>query len=376
MKIGLVCPYSITKGGGVLEIVLAMQAELNKRGHDAYVVTPRPRDAVDFHPEPEQKIILIGQSTDFNSPLATTVQISAASDDAIDEMLEHEKFDILHFHEPWVPMLSRQILARSKVVNVATFHAKLPESMTVRTLMRTVTPYTKSVLRYINEFTAPSEAAAEYICSLTDQPVALIPNGIDLKKYKIPRTRTDDTPQKTIFYVGRLEQRKGVKYLIKAYQRLRMAHSDVSLVLAGNGPDRQKLESLVEDAEIPGVTFLGYVTDEEKIANLKAADLFCSPALYGESFGVVLLEAMASGVVTVAGNNPGYSSVMTGVGSLSLIDPKDTGEFTRRLELLLYEKELRELWRSWAKEQLKQYGYPRIVDQYEEIYNQALEQHA
>lgn len=370
MKIGLVCPYSIAKSGGVQEHVFSVQAELSRRGHDAYILTPQPRD---FEVKPNKHIIFIGNATDFNSPLHTTMQLSAGVNEKIDEVLKEHQFDILHFHEPWVPMLSVQVLSRSKGANVATFHAKLPETLMTRTMIKIVTPYTKSVLKYIHELTAVSEAAADYVCSLTDKPVALIPNGIDLAKYTAPKRSSDNRDQKTIFYVGRLEQRKGLKHLLRAFKLLNTKRNDVKLLIAGDGPDRAKLEELVDDLELgDSVTFLGYISDKDKIHYLRTADLYCSPALYGESFGIVLLEAMATGTVTVAGDNPGYASVLKGIGALSLVQPKHHAEFARRLELLLYENELRKLWREWAKDQMPQYSYKAIVDQYEEVYQSAL----
>ena len=373
MKIGLVCPYSVAKGGGVQEHVFATQAELRRRGHQVYVLTPQPKD---YEAEPGKGIIFVGNATDFNSPLHTTIQVSAGVNDRIDQVLAEQNFDILHFHEPWVPMLSAQILSRSKCVNIGTFHAKLPETIMTRTMIKVVTPYTKSVLKYIHEFTAVSEAAAEYLCSLTDKPVALIPNGIDLKRYKTPLRRNDNKPEKTIFYVGRLEQRKGVKYLLKAFKELSDRNPNVSLIIAGDGPDREKLESLAADLQLPNTTFLGFISDKDKINYLRTADLYCSPALYGESFGIVLLEAMATGAVVVAGDNPGYASVLKGLGALSLVNPKHTSEFARRMETLLNEPDLRRIWREWAAGQLPQYSYTAIVDQYEEVYSAALENYA
>lgn len=373
MKIGLICPYSIARGGGVQEIVFAMQAELASRGHDVYLITPQPKD---FEADPSKKIIFIGNATDFNSPTHTTIQVSAAVNEKIDAVLAEQKFDILHFHEPWIPMLSAQILSRSKCVNVATFHAKLPETLMTRTVIKVVTPYTKSVLKYIDEFTAVSEAAAEYVCSLTEKNVALIPNGIDLKTYRAPARRSDNKKNKTIFYLGRLEQRKGVKHLLHAFKLLSETSPEASLVIAGDGPDRAKLEALAADLDLKNVAFVGYVTEKEKLHYLRTADLYCSPALYGESFGVVLLEAMATGLVTVAGDNPGYASVMNGLGAISLVNPKHHAEFARRLHLLLHENDLRKLWREWAAEQIPQYDYANIVDQYEEVYRHALKTHA
>lgn len=374
MKIGLVCPYNIAKGGGVQEIVFATQAELLLRGHEVYIITPQPRD-YDIESAKDKNIIFVGTATDFNSPLHTTIQVSAGLNESIDAMLEEHNFDLLHFHEPWVPVLSRQILTRSNTVNVATFHAKLPETMMSRTVVKVVTPYTKSVLKYIHEFTAVSDAAAEYVCTLTDQPVAIIPVGIDLANYKAPARRSDRRKNKTIFYVGRLENRKGVKYLLRAFHLLQEKDPITSLVIAGDGPEREKLEMMVKDLDIKNVTFLGYITEKEKKKYLRSADIFCAPALYGESFGLVLLEAMASGLVTVAGNNPGYAGVMSGLGGISLVDPKDSDEFARRLHLLLHEAGLRKLWREWAEDEIDQYSYPTVVSQYEEVYRQALEQH-
>jgi phosphatidylinositol alpha-mannosyltransferase len=374
MKIGLVFPYSIAKGGGVKEIVLAMQAELIQRGHEAYVITPQPRD-YDVESAKHENIIFVGSSSDFNSPLQTTVQVSAGLNESIDAMLEEHNFDILHFHEPWVPVLSRQILTRSNTINVATFHANIPKTIMGRTVAKVVTPYTKSVLKYIHEFTAVSDAAAEYVCSLTDAPVAIIPNGIDLAQFKAPARRADKRKHKTIFYVGRLEGRKGVKYLLQAFAEVQEKDPETSLIIAGDGPEREKLEMLADDLGLRNVTFAGYITDEEKLKYMKDADLFTAPALYGESFGIVLLEAMASGLVTVAGDNPGYSSVMQGLGTISLVDPKDSDEYARRLHLLLNEPDLRKLWRTWAAEEIGQYSYPNVVSQYEEIYNQALKNH-
>lgn len=372
MKIGLICPYSIAKGGGVKEHVLETQAELKRRGHDVYLITPQPKD---YEDEPEKHVIFIGNSTDFNSP-TTTFQVSAGVNEKIDQVLAEHQFDILHFHEPWIPMISAQILSRSTSVNIATFHAKLPESLMTRTIIKVVTPYLKSVIRYIDEFTAVSDAAAEYVSTLTDKPIALIPNGINLDVYRSPVRRSDSRRAKTIFYVGRLEQRKGVKHLIHAFKILSETSPDTTLIIAGDGPDRSKLEALAADLDLKNVTFLGYITDKEKLRYLRSVDLACYPALYGESFGIVLVEAMATGTVTVAGYNPGYAGVMKGLGAISLVNPEHHAEFARRLNLLLHEKDLRKLWRAWAAEEIMQYSYPRIVDQYEEVYQAAIREHA
>lgn len=370
MKIGLVCPYNITRGGGVQEVVKALQLEFTKLGHEAVVITPQPKEP---YASRDHRVIFLGTATDFKSPLATTTQVSASVlTDEIDNMLEYEKFDVLHFHEPWVPVLSRQILSRSTCVNVGTVHAKLPETIASRALMRVVTPYTKPLIRYIDAFTAVSEAAAEYLRTLTDDPIKIIPNGIHTGHFRSPAHLADLPKAKTILYIGRIEKRKGVKYLLRAFQILQERQPDARLIIAGDGVDREKMQELAEELQLRNVEFLGFIDDHTKLQLLHSADLFCSPAIYGESFGIVLLEAMASGLVTVAGNNPGYESVMTGLGQLSLVDPRDSKEFAHRMELLLTDEGIRLLWKKWAKKHVKQFEYTKVAALYLGAYERAL----
>ncbi len=362
MKIGLVCPYNMFKGGGVQECVLALQAELAERGHDALIVTPKPRE---FKGQAPAFIRMLGRATDVKSPFHTTGQVSVSVDtDQVDALLEAEKFDVLHFHEPWVPLLSYQLLTRSRAKNIATFHAKLPDTVMSRTIEKVVTPYTKSLLKYFSTMTAVSEAAATYVRTLTDDAIEIVPNGIDLAKYMASKQVAKEP---VIFYIGRLEKRKGIKFLLKAVAELQKTHPDVQLKIAGDGVDRDKLEQFAEGIGV-SAEFLGRISEEEKLKLLQASRLFCSPARYGESFGIVLLEAMASGLPVVAGNNPGYTAVMQATGRISIVDPQDTDEFARRLSLLLYDDELRKVWKAWAKNEVKQYDYPLIVDHYEKLY--------
>lgn len=373
MKIGLVCPYDIFRGGGVPECVMAMKSELSARGHTVKILTPGSRYYKGPLPE---DFITVGGAQGLHRLFSTQSQVAAAVDtEFIDNMLEAEKFDLLHFHEPWIPMLGLQLLSRSKCINVGTFHAKIPDQLTTKTIVKSLSPYGRSVVKYLHEFSAVSPAAAELIETITEEPVVIIPNGVDVEKFR-PKGKVKKHNPKTIFYVGRLEKRKGVRYLLDAFYELAVHHPDVQLLIAGDGPERKKLEERVAELNIPRVQFLGYITEAEKIKHLHEATILCSPARYGESFGIVLLEAMAAGLPVVAGDNPGYESVLVDRGALSLVDPQDTINFTRRLELFLYDSSLRELWLNWSDSFVKQFDYSKVVDEYEKLYEKAAKNYA
>ncbi len=368
MKIGLVCPYHMFRGGGVQEVVLALRDGIEARGHEAYIITPQPRNSP---AKPPKNVLFVGGSMPFRAA-RTQGDISASRDlSALDALLEREQFDILHFHEPWNPMLSLQIMMRSNAIHIATFHAAMGERRTSRTVEKVITPYTKSIIKYVDVMTAVSNTATNYVRTLTHRKLNIIGNGIDLSKYTLPNKPVVKHTQKTIFYVGRLEKRKGLHYLLQAFGLLQKVHPEFRLIIGGDGPERKRLEDYVKENKIKHVTFLGYIDESTKLRMLHEADIFCSPALYGESFGIVLLEAMASGCVVVAGNNTGYEGVLQARGQLSLINPKDTVEFARRLSLLTFDETLRSAWREWAAIEVQKYDYNNIIDQYMKIYQAA-----
>jgi phosphatidylinositol alpha-mannosyltransferase len=374
MRIGITCPYNIFKGSGVGEVVFALHDGLTKRGHYVKILTPRPRD---YDGETPEKIITFGVSVKTKAFSGTAWQWSVSADNnEIDEVLKRENFDILHFHEPWVPFWGQQLVQRSNAVNIATLHALSFDNMTSKSIKNVVTPYTKPMIKHFDEFTAVSEAATKYFSTLSDRHVEIIPNGIDIKKYsKRPSSAVSHPNMKTIFYVGRLEDRKGLKYLLRAYNELAHKHENIQLLIAGSGPDENKLREYVSELKIPRVTFLGFISDEEKIHQLHRADVFCSPARYGESFGIVLLEAMAAGTPTLAGDNAGYVTTMKNTGALSLVNPQDTIDFARRLEIFLFNDDIRKVWQKWAKEYVKQYDYNNVITLYEDLYKEALKKH-
>ncbi len=368
MKIGLVCPYDFFRHGAVQKLVEVLDKELTARGHDVRIITPRPRN---YKGDAPDRMLFVGQSAKWNTPIKTTLEVGLTLEtDGLEEMLEKEGFDLIHVHEPEVPILGAQIAARATCPIVATFHATFPETAMGKTIEFFRPALARSIFRNIAAMTAVSDSAARFVREWSEQSVDIVPNYIDLKRFTPPK-RLKRKPA-TILYVGRLEKRKGVRYLLKAFAALAETDENVELIIAGDGSERPKLEAWVETYEVPRVKFLGAVDEPTKLKLLHEATLFCSPAIFGESFGIVLLEAMAAGVPIVAGDNPGYACVMKGRGLLSLVNPQDTGDFARRLDLMLKDEELRKLWLAWSKKYIRQYDFKKIIDQYEEVYKKAV----
>jgi len=362
-------------GGAVQEIVKESYAELVKRGHEVVVITPTP---IQGKPEfPAMRVIYIGKANDLTA-LGTVAQVSFAfKHSQIVEVLEREKFDVLHMHEPWTPLMNRQILKRAKCPVVATFHAKLPDSFLAKLVTSVGQIYTKPTLKYIDEFVAVSEPAAEHISLLTDREVKIIPNAIPVGPIRAARTgKPVRKGWKTIFYVGRLEERKGVGYMLSAFKELRQRHDNIQLIIAGKGPDMAALQQRAVDESIPDVEFTGYIEHAEKLKLYANSDVFCAPAPFGESFGISPLEGLAGCGVLVAGDNPGYRSVFKEFGRLCLVNPTNIPDLTDRLELMLFNEPLRKISKEWAEDYVLQFDYPRIIDRYERIFQEVVNKKA
>jgi phosphatidylinositol alpha-mannosyltransferase len=378
MKIGLVCPYNMFEhAGGVQQLVVHLAEELTKRKHDVRIITPKP---VRFNGTAPDNYILLGTSAKFNPGMATagtwTFDINNGEAQA---MLETEKFDVLHFHEPWAPILARQILAHSKAAHVGTFHANLVDSVAAKSLVNMFIPYGRGIGKKMHLLTAVSRASASVLIDKGGDEelvknIRYIPNGIDLKLYKPAKKpiALSGPDTKTIFYVGRLERRKGVEWLIRAFAILSAEMPNAHLIIAGEGSRRNSLEQLADTLEVPNVEFVGYISDEHKRYLMGNADLVCSPAMFGESFGIVLLEAMAMGVPLIAGRNAGYTNVLSGHGRLGLVDSESTEDFANRLAVFLSNEPVRRLVRDWGLKEVKQYDYPKIADLYENSYKDAI----
>lgn len=369
MKIAIFTPYNVFKHGGVQEHVLYEAELLRKRGHDVTVITPRPYDkTVDDVPE---GVVFLGTSARIKTPSATSADVSVSLDNEAIEAELAKGYEIIHVHEPLVPIAARQLLtkAEGRSARIGTFHAALPGNTLGKSLVATYKTYARNVLPHVDVITAVSPAAIGYIKQYAESPIQYVANGIQSDSYKQRKVKRD---RNMVLFIGRLEKRKGARQAIAAFAELKKLKPEATMKIAGDGPLRKSLEQYVENNEIEDIEFLGYVDVDTKLDLLSKCGVYTSPALYGESFGIVLAEAMAMGAPIVCHPNDGYRWVMQGTGRLSLVDCKRPVAYAERLQLLMEDDELRKVWQKWASAHVKQFDYKKIVDDYEKIFKAAL----
>lgn len=324
MRVGLVCPYSLSLPGGVQGQVLGLGRALRSMGVEARVLGPCDG------PPPDANVTPLGNSI----PLAANGSMAAIAPDAsatlrVLRALRDEDFDVVHLHEPLVPGPTLSALIFGAWPMVGTFHRSGQSPG-----YRITAPLAKVAVGRLTWRTAVSETAARTAAEVVGGSYEVVWNGIDTEAFDRARTRASagsswPAPpgcRTTIAFVGRHETRKGLAVLIDAMARL---GSDVRLWVIGEGPDTARLQRLTD--RDPRVEWLGTVTDEEKVARMCAADIFCAPSLSGESFGVVLLEGMAAGSVVVASDLPGYRNVARPGRDAVLVPPGDAAALAAAL---------------------------------------------
>jgi phosphatidylinositol alpha-mannosyltransferase len=368
MKVGLVSPYDYTHPGGVTEHIRHLGDWLRQLGHDVRTFAPSGRrDAAEEIPD----FYRIGRvfSLPANDSVAR-ITLSFHLARRVSEILERERFDVLHFHEPLMPALPLTLLRMSKGPHVATFHAFAKSNVGYYYGRPILKPY----LRHLNETIAVSPPARDFVRHYFPQiSPHIIPNGVDVERFRpglapIRHLRDDCV---NVLFVGRLEKRKGLRDLLNGFRYLSERVPKTRLIIVGDGPLRHRVESYVSNHDLTNVVMAGYVPEQVKPRYLATADIFCAPATGSESFGIVLLEAMAAGLPLVATEIPGYLSVVeAGVDSLT-VRPKSPLELGVAMTVLARDPELRRRLGAAGLAKAQNYSWRVVAGRVIEVYQQA-----
>jgi len=362
VKIGLVTPYVYPVPGGVNEHVRFLYENLRLRGHDVRIIT----SSHGLQRSSEGDVIRIGKG--FSVPTngsVGTITVSPRYVSQVKRVLEQERFDLLHFHEPFVPFLSLIVLGQSTSVNIATFHAYAGFSPAYELGSKMLPHYAAKLHGRI----AVSAAARHFVDRFFPGDYKVIPNGVNVGRYQraVPIARWQDgTPN--LLFVGRLEDRKGLPHLLKAFRLIRKSGLEARLLVVGSGPQERESRRYVMTRGLQNVEFLGRVSDSEKAQLFKTADVFVSPATGRESFGIVLLEAMAAGAPIVCSDIHGYKGVVQRGRQAILVPPHDAKALAAGITELLVDPALRARLGASGQERAQQFSWERVTAKVEDYY--------
>ena len=365
MKIGIVTPTYHPYPGGVPEHVYHTCVELGRRGHDVRVVTTSfgPGEAPN-----EEQVIRVGRSVPVPAngsicPVAVDVRMRAK----IRRVLRGEHFDVLHLHEPLMPTLCLAAIAEAECPVVGTFHANNDGALGYR-LFR---PLLERYFDRLDARIAVSAAAVRTISEHFGGDYEVIPNGVDIERFSTSSPfRRDDAFN--ILFVGRLEPRKGAKHLLRALPRILKEVPRARLVVVGSGPLSGYYRSHLPDGVADHVTFAGRVSGEALTGYFAGADVFCSPATGGESFGIVLIEAMAAGTAVVASDIAGYRDVVKHETTGLLTRRGDPDSIAEAIVRLAGDDRMRARLVEAARTDVLQYSWTRVTGRILDVYESAV----
>jgi phosphatidylinositol alpha-mannosyltransferase len=359
MRVVLICPYSLSLPGGVQGQVLGLARTLRQRGISAKVLGPCDG------PPPEAGVISVGPSVSLsaNGSVAPLAPDPPAIRRTL-EVLAAEQPDVLHLHEPLVPGPALTALLAGNVPAVGTFHAsgRVPAYVWLR-------PAVRAVARCLGLRTAVSPEARALAERWLGGACHVLPNGVEVERFAKadpwPIPETPGGSGRAILFVGRHEPRKGLDVLLKAFGNL---DTDAVLWVAGEGPQTAALAASAPS----GVEWLGRISDEELARRLRTAAVFCAPSLHGESFGVVLLEAMAAGTPVVASDIAGYRDVARDGREAVLVPPGDVAALTGALGRVLDDPTLAARLVDAGTARAAGFSMDRLAARYADLYESLL----
>lgn len=376
MKIALISPYDFPYPGGVTEHIIALAREVRQRGHEVHILAACSGYRGEIFPQtrPVTRRVM-------SIPIAGAVArvgLSPTSYARIKHILQREAFDVIHLHEPLTPSITWWTLLHasrmSRTVTIGTFHAyhERPNWLYVRGR-----PVFSQLFSRLDSLIAVSEAAREFACRMFPGNYRVIPNGVDLNRFGQPCQPESRAPQHllTILFVGRLDKRKGFPTLLEAFLRLKPAYPQARLQVVGpfSAKESDDYQKIAQARHVTDIDFVGYVPPEKLPTFYQQADIFCAPSIGFESFGIVLLEAMAAGLPIVASDIAGYRTVVTDGQEGWLTPPGDPEALAQSLARLLDQPWLRQTMGQQGRLTASRYSWDRLADEILEVYRETIE---
>ncbi len=371
MKIALVCPYDFSHPGGVANHITSLERQLTRMGQEVKIISPASEEVTAFG----NRFISLGKPLPIpSSGSIARVSVSPCLRPRLDDLLEEEKFDVVHLHEPLMPTVCTSVLKLSNTANIGTFHAY--DGNPGYRLFWPLGPYLLRVLiKRLDGRVAVSEPARSFAAEHFPGKYDIIPNGVDTGQFSPDVEPIEELcdGRLNILFVGRQERRKGADYLLKAYKWIKREVPHSRLIFVGPGTRlKNKYGGWIRQNGLDqDIVFAGLVKQSDLPRYYRSAHVFCAPATGCESFGIVLLEAMACGVPVVASQIDGYSRVMTDNVEGLLVPPKSEDTLARVVVKLLRDEPLRQHLGMGGVAKAAKYDWKIIAHRLRNYYIQA-----
>ncbi len=360
MRIGMVCPYSFDVPGGVQSHVLQLAEVLRTRGQDVSVLAPSSP-----HVQLPDYVVSAGRAVPipYNGSVAR-LQISPAVSGKIRRWLADGEFDVLHVHEPNAPSVSMWALRIAEGPIVATFHTSTTKSLMLSVFGGLLQPMHEKIIGRI----AVSDLARRWQMEALGSDAVEIPNGVDVEAMaSAPLLDGYPRPGRTVLFLGRYdESRKGMAVLIDALPSLVERFPGLQILIVGRGNDD---ELRAKAGDLAGhLRFLGLVDDAAKASAMRSADVYCAPHLGGESFGIVLVEAMAAGTPVVASDLHAFRQVLRDGEAGRLVAVDDSAALAEGLIAVLEDESLARRYAEAGADAVRRYDWPVVASQIMRVY--------
>jgi phosphatidylinositol alpha-mannosyltransferase len=356
----MVCPYSFDVHGGVQAHVLQLAEVFHARGHEVSVLAPSSP-----HVKLPDYVVSGGKAVPipYNGSVAR-LRFGPATHRMVKKWIAHGDFDVLHLHEPNAPSLSVLALMIAEGPIVATFHTSTTKSLALGIFQGILRPWNEKIVGRI----AVSDLARRWQMEALGSDAVEIPNGVDVASFaSAPPLPGYPRPGKTVLFLGRFDEpRKGMAVLLGALPALVEHFPDIEILVVGRG-DEDELRQ--EAGDLAGhLKFLGQVDDAGKASALRSADVYCAPNTGGESFGIVLVEAMAAGTAVVASNLDAFRRVLCDGEAGRLVDVEDSAALAEGLIAVLADAQLRSRYVKAATAAVGRYDWSVVADEIMRVY--------
>ncbi|MCB0077838.1 MAG: glycosyltransferase family 4 protein [Anaerolineales bacterium] len=378
LSIGIVSPYDFAVPGGVQEHIRYLSKHLRARGHRVDIIGPvSDLERAQSFSLSGERLVAVQRGLvpiPFGGSVAR-ITLSPALGQEVKQLLGETRYDLLHLHEPATPALNLALFRQAECPLVATFHHFSEEHHIAYDAARTLFD---DVVGQLHARIAVSTAARDFVARYFPGDYQIIPNGIECALFEnanlTPFDALCDDGMFNILFLGRLEKRKGFDYLLKAFRIIKEQQPQARLFVIGSfsREDRKLYVEYSRHFRIRDVKFIGPVSLEDKVRWLKSADLFCAPSTGGESFGIVLLEAMASGTPIVASRIRGYNDVIAEGETGYLVPPKNEERLAEIILMLMQRPDERLRLRANGLAAVRRYDWAHVSEEVEAVYYRAL----